>query len=141
MAEDPDSYPMGLDSFSYAYVKLLGKKYPYFFKRDCYNYSICGISVFCYNKGQVESIQSFSGQDVYRYKKYIFAENFAGGGCGDATMFKIQNGKIKKVKGGSKTFMLSEQEQVHKASMKFGKKVAKKLGVKFSKFKKVKWRQ
>ena len=140
VAEYPNDYPMGMDSFSYAYAKLQGKKYPYFLKKECYNYSICGISVYYYNKGTVSFVKSFSGQEVYYYKKYLFVENFAGGGCGTATMYKLKNGSFKKIKGGSKAIALSDQDQVHKASIKFAKKTAKRLGLKFKKFKKVKWK-
>lgn len=145
---EPDQYLMGADHFSYAYLKMPNQKYPLFLVKDEYNYCICGISVYKTEKENyssivgfdVDEINGFSGQTIYHYKKYIFVEEFAGGGCGRIVMYKYSNGRFREVKNGAKTFAYSSSEEVHSAAIRYAKKLAKKKGLKFSKFKQVKWK-
>ena len=144
----PEWYVSGAEHFSYAYLQIPNQKYPLFFLKDEYNYSICGISIYKTEKEQyksvkgfdVNNINNFSGQKIYHYKKYIFVEEFAGGGCGRIEMYKYSNGKFKVIKNSGKTFAYSSSDEVHRAAIKYAKKLAKKKGLKFSRFKEVNWK-
>jgi len=145
IAASPDRYLMGEDHFSYAYLSVPNAKYPLFLMMDQYNYSICKIYLYKYsgeanNQVMVSNINKFSGQTIYHYKKYLFVEEFAGGGCGRIVMYKYSNGKFREIKNGAKSFSYSSYDEVHSAAIKYAKKLAKKKGLKFSKFKEIKWK-
>jgi hypothetical protein len=126
------------ESFSYAYLKVPGKKVPLFLSRVEYNYSVGGIDIYDFSKGKVKLLDGYYAQDFYYYKKYCFLECFAGGGCGTMYFCKWNGKKIKEI--SQKAFQENGQETCHKMAINYAKRKCKKKGLSFSWFKEVNWK-